>query len=160
MVFDPRLTKQPAGALRPIIPDNACIPRITAAAGTELADAYSPGTVFCRPWEKEFTNHSPSSPTRCRSVKLRAHCGIFPTAASRRSLGRISVPVWLTTLSSQLLIVALVGHYPTSWLISHEPFPRRNRDLNDLLLSSRLQFLCVDLWGISLRFRRLSPTSG
>jgi hypothetical protein len=26
-------------------PDNACILRITAAAGTELADAYSQGTV-------------------------------------------------------------------------------------------------------------------
>ena len=26
-------------------PDNARIPRITAAAGTELADAYSPGTL-------------------------------------------------------------------------------------------------------------------
>lgn len=26
-------------------PDNACILRITAAAGTELADAYSYGTV-------------------------------------------------------------------------------------------------------------------
>ena len=23
-----------------------------------------------------------------------AHCAIFPTAASRRSLGRVSVPVW------------------------------------------------------------------
>ena len=28
-----------------MIPDNACIPRITAAAGTELADAYSSSTV-------------------------------------------------------------------------------------------------------------------
>ena len=27
-------------------PDNACILRITAAAGTELADAYSFGTVI------------------------------------------------------------------------------------------------------------------
>ena len=31
----------PTDALRPINPDNACIPCITAAAGTELADAYS-----------------------------------------------------------------------------------------------------------------------
>ncbi len=35
-----------------------------------------------------------------------AHCAIFPTAASRRSLGRISVPVWLAILSDQLEIVA------------------------------------------------------
>ncbi len=49
-----------------------------------------------------------------------AHCPIFPTAASRRSLGRVSVPVWLIVLSDQLGIVALVGLYPTNQLI-----PRR-----------------------------------
>ena len=43
-----------------------------------------------------------------------AHCPIFPTAASRRSLGRVSVPVWLIVLSDQLEIVALVGLYPTN----------------------------------------------
>ncbi len=43
-----------------------------------------------------------------------AHCPIFPTAASRRSLGRVSVPVWLIILSDQLRIVALVGFYPTN----------------------------------------------
>ena len=42
------------------------------------------------------------------------HCPIFPTAASRRSLGRVSVPVWLVVLSDQLRIVALVGRYPTN----------------------------------------------
>ena len=42
-------------------PDNARILRITAAAGTELADAYSSGTVKpprmadVRPKQKEFT---------------------------------------------------------------------------------------------------------
>ena len=46
-----------------------------------------------------------------------AHCPIFPTAASRRSPGRVSVPVWLIILSDQLLIVALVGRYPTNKLI-------------------------------------------
>ena len=43
-----------------------------------------------------------------------AHCPIFPTAASRRSLGRVSVPVWLVILSDQLPIVALVSHYLTN----------------------------------------------
>ena len=43
-----------------------------------------------------------------------AHCPIFPTAASRRSLGRVSVPVWLIILSDQLRIVALVSHYLTN----------------------------------------------
>ena len=43
-----------------------------------------------------------------------AHCPKFPTAASRRSLDRVSVPVWLVVLSDQLLIDALVGLYPTN----------------------------------------------
>ncbi len=46
-----------------------------------------------------------------------AHCPIFPTAASRRSLGRVTVPVWPIVLSDQLRIVALVGRYPTNKLI-------------------------------------------
>ena len=46
-----------------------------------------------------------------------AHCGKFLAAASRRSLGRVSVPVWLIILSDQLPIVALVGRYPTNKLI-------------------------------------------
>ena len=45
------------------------------------------------------------------------HCAIFPTAASRRSLGRVSVPVWLVILSDQLEIVGLVSHYLTNYLI-------------------------------------------
>ena len=43
-----------------------------------------------------------------------AHCAKFPTAASRRSLDRVSVPMWLIILSNQLLIVALVGFYSTN----------------------------------------------
>ena len=50
-----------------------------------------------------------------------AHCPKFPTAASRRSLGRVSVPVWLVVLSDQLQIVALVSLYPTNKLICHRP---------------------------------------
>ncbi len=42
------------------------------------------------------------------------HCPILPTAASRRSLGRVSVPVWLIILSDQLPIVALVSSYLTN----------------------------------------------
>jgi hypothetical protein len=45
------------------------------------------------------------------------HCAKFPTAASRRSLDRVSVPVWLIILSDQLPIIALVGLYPTNKLI-------------------------------------------
>ncbi len=46
-----------------------------------------------------------------------AHCAKFLTAASRRSLDRVSVPVWLIILSDQLTIAALVGHYPTNKLM-------------------------------------------
>ena len=50
-----------------------------------------------------------------------AHCAKFPTAAPRRGLGRISIPVWLIILSDQLPIIALVGFYPTNKLIGRRP---------------------------------------
>ncbi len=61
-----------------------------------------------------------------------AHCRRFPTAASRRSLGRVSVPMWLAALSGQLLILALVGYYPHQLAnqpqahpqTAHKAFPR------------------------------------
>ena len=55
-----------------------------------------------------------------------AHWARFPTAASRRSLGRVSVPVWLIVLSDQLPVDALVGRYPTNKLIGREPLLKRN----------------------------------
>ena len=54
-----------------------------------------------------------------------AHCPIFPTAASRRSLGRVSVPVWLVILSDQLRIVALVSFYLTNKLIRRRLIQQR-----------------------------------
>ena len=45
------------------------------------------------------------------------HCRKFLTAAPRRSLGRISVPMWLAILSDQLPVVALVGFYPANELM-------------------------------------------
>jgi hypothetical protein len=59
-----------------------------------------------------------------------AHCARFPTAASRRSLGRVSVPVWLIVLSDQLRIVALVGLYPTNKLMRRGPIPMRRPKLS------------------------------
>src|SRR5438034_11346567 len=58
-----------------------------------------------------------------------AHCARFPTAASRRSLGRVSVPVWLIVLSDQLPIVALVSHYLTNKLMGRGPIPMRRPKL-------------------------------
>ena len=48
------------------------------------------------------------------------HCPIFPTAASRRSLDRLSVPMWPITLSGRLPIVGLVGRYLTNYLMGRE----------------------------------------
>ena len=52
------------------------------------------------------------------------HCPIFPTAASRRSLGRVSVPVWLIILSDQLPVKALVSHYLANKLMGRGPILR------------------------------------
>ena len=54
-----------------------------------------------------------------------AHCARFPAAASRRSLDRISVPVWLIVLSDQLPVVALVSRYLTNKLIGRDLIPKR-----------------------------------
>ena len=50
-------------------------------------------------------------PIRSRAAPVSGDKG--DSAASRRSLGRVSVPVWLVVLSDQLRIVAMVGLYPT-----------------------------------------------
>ncbi len=54
-----------------------------------------------------------------------AHCAKFPTAASRRSLDRVSVPVWLIILSDQLPVLALVGRYLTNKLMGRRPILER-----------------------------------
>ena len=108
-------------------PDNACILRITAAAGTELADAYSYGTLIgtrvtlIAPVQKKFKIHRTVFLHAAWLDQASAHCPIFLTAASRRSLDRVSVPVWGTNLSVPLDIVATVGRYPAVQLMSREP---------------------------------------
>ncbi len=82
-----------------------------------LTNAYSsPSTELYNP--KAFITHAASL------RQAFAHCARFPTAASRRSLDRVSVPVWLIILSDQLPVVALVGHYPTNKLMGRRPIPR------------------------------------
>jgi hypothetical protein len=53
------------------------------------------------------------------------HCAIFLTAASRRSLDRVSVPVWLIILSDQLSVVGLVSRYLTNYLMEYKFIPWR-----------------------------------
>ncbi len=54
---------------------------------------------------KAFILHAVSLRQAC------AHCGRFSTAASRRSLGSVSVPVCRTVLSDPVAVIALVSHY-------------------------------------------------
>ena len=83
-------------------------------ASSQLKEVYNPKAVF---------------PHAALLRHAFAHCARFPTAASRRSLGRVSVPVWLIVLSDQLPIVALVGHYPTNKLMGRELLPMRRPKL-------------------------------
>ena len=69
----------------------------------------SPPTAVYNP--KAFIPHAASLGQAC------AHCQRFSTAATRRCLGSVSVPVWLTILSDQLRIIALVSRYLTNKLI-------------------------------------------
>ena len=57
---------------------------------------------------RAFILHAASLPQPC------GHWGIFLTAASRRSLGSVSVPVRRVVLSHPLLVIALVGFYPAN----------------------------------------------
>ncbi len=105
-----------------MIPNNACTPRITSAAGTELAGASSCGTVSINIYlisigSSHLTELYDPKAFITHAALLRQgfpHCAKFLTAASRRSLDRVPVPVWLIILSDQLTIVALVGRYPTN----------------------------------------------
>ena len=78
----------------------------------------SPSTVLYNP--KAFVAHAASLGQAC------AHCRRSSTAASRRSLASVAVPVAQVVLSHLLGILALVGRYPTNKLIPRKPLPRRN----------------------------------
>ena len=128
--FTSDLNRPPTRALRPVIPINARTLRITAAAGTELAGASSEGNVtdsirlltvtHFLPTESALQPEGLLHTRGMAAIRLAPIVAIFPTAASRRSPGRVSVPVWLIILSDQLWIVALVGLYPTNKLIQRE----------------------------------------
>ena len=53
------------------------------------------------------------------------HCRKFPTAASRRSLGRVSVPIWPVGLSTRLPVVGTVGRHPAVYLMGRGAIPSR-----------------------------------
>ncbi len=81
-------------------------PYLKEGSSSPIKEVYNP---------KAFIPHAASHP------QAFAHWERFSTAASRRSPGSVSVPMWLTTLSGQLPVSGLVGRYPTNNLIGHEP---------------------------------------
>jgi len=87
-------------------------------------------------------------------------CAKFLAAASRRSLGRVSVPVWLIILSDQLWIVALVGRYPTNKLIHRRTLQKRIAALvrRPYAVLASLSGSCPPLLGRSLRVTHPSAT--
>ena len=78
----------------------------------------SPMTAVYNP--KAFIQHSASLGHTC------VHCQRFSTAAIRRCLGSVSVPVRRIMLSHPLPIVALVSRYLTNKLIGRRLIPERN----------------------------------
>ena len=93
---------------------------------------------------KAFITHAASLHQGC------PHCAIFLTAASRRSLGRVSVPVCLVVLSDQGPVTGLVGRYPTNYLMGRRLIPER------ITAFFSLEAVC----GIVSDFSEVSPTPG
>ena len=85
--------------------------------------ASSPGTVIDSSRVTEVYNPKAFIPHAALLRQAFAHCGRFSTAASRRSLGSVSVPVWVTILSDHLPVTALVSRYLTNKLMGREPLP-------------------------------------
>ncbi|MBA0878250.1 hypothetical protein Goshw_020029, partial [Gossypium schwendimanii] len=104
------LKKPPIDALRPIISNNAYILCIIAAAGTELVNAYSSNTIISTSLGKVYDPWA-FYPYAALLRQAFAHCRKSTIADSHKSLGHVSVPVWLIILLNQLLIIALSTGY-------------------------------------------------
>ena len=76
---------------------------------------------------KEFYNLSAFIIHAASLRQTFVHCGIFLPAASRRSLGRISVPMCPFTLLGRIPVIALVVRYTANQLMGRRPLPKRSR---------------------------------
>ena len=99
--------------------------------------AYSLGTVICSSLIKEVYNPKTFFLHAASLGQAFAHCPKFPTAASRRSLGRISVPMWPISLSARLPITDTVGRYPAVYLMGRDPISHRMRFPEQSMRSAR-----------------------
>ena len=121
-------------------PGNARRLCLTAAAGTELAVAYSRSTVIDQvDWPYSSPGKGVYNPKAfiLHAVSLRqtfVHCGRFPTAASRRSQGRVSVPMWGVALARPLPVKASVSRYLINKMIGRSPLRTCRVDFHPNLL--------------------------
>ena len=152
--------------LSPLTCFSACAPFTPSNSGQRLPPTYYRGCwhVVSRGFLLSY-RHSSSLRTEVYNPKTVfphaallhqafAHCAISPTAASRRSLGRVSVPMWPFNLSVRLPIVDLVSRYLANYLIGRESILQRIAPL--IILPCDWIILC----GISVRFQTLSPSQG
>ncbi len=107
------LNEPPTRPLRPVNPDNACTTSYRGCwhvVSRCLFIGYRPKSFpikgVYRP--RSFILHAASLPQGF------PHWARFQTAATRRCVGRVSVPLGGIILSDPLPVVALVGHYPTN----------------------------------------------
>ena len=128
----------------------------------QYKNSYSPAcssltTEFYDP--KTFFTHAALLHQAC------AHCGRFPTAASRRSLGRVSVPMWPINLSVRLRIIQPLSsatyHYlgrplPHQQVNTPRVHPKVIAETIFYIMTMRSSWLC----GISTCFQVLSPSFG
>jgi hypothetical protein len=130
--------------ISPLTYKPACAPFIPSKSGQRLPPTYYRGCwhVVSRGLFLRYSQSRPLTKPGCSSLKKEvynlttfilhaallgqafAHCPIFLTAASRRSLDRVSVPVWGIILSEPLDIAALVSRYLTNKLIECKPIHR------------------------------------
>ena len=157
MGFHFTLTGPPTCALCPVIPNNVCTLCLTAAAGTELAGASSRFGHGAKRFSYSVTAVYNPKAFILHAVSLRqafAHCGRFSTAASRRSLGSVSVPVWPIALSGRLPVIALVSRYLTNKLIARNPLPQQPKPFTFSVMPHQGPS------GITHRFRWLFQSGG
>ena len=115
------------------------VPSLPSSPTTEV---YNPKAVF---------------PHAASLGQASAHCPRFPTAASRRSLDRVSVPMWPANLSVRLPVFGLVGLYPTNYLIGRELVPEQNSfNLPAYGVLALVSQCCPPLWD---RFSRITHPS-
>jgi hypothetical protein len=141
-----RLTPSNSGQRSPPTSYRGCWHVVSRGFLDGYRPSSSPSTGLYRP--QPFITHAASL------AQPSGHWRRSLTAAPRRSLGRLSVPVWPAILSDQLPIIGLVGHYPTNHLMGRKP-PLR-RPFQGFPQPSDQSGAC----GISHPFGQLSPTTG